>query len=355
MQKPPIPENDSERVKSLVDLDIIETPIIHSFECLTQLTKTLFDVPMVAITLIDSERQWLKAKQGLDFCETSRDLSFCAYAINQDDIFIVNDTLLDSRFFDHPSVVNDPKIRFYAGYPILSPLGYKVGTVCIMDHKPRVFPGEKLSCLKDIGWLVEAEMAAIKNKFHQKRLMEALKDAKRGQLIDSLTRLWNRKGIEKLLIEHAQFAKKHQEEFGIAMVDIDNFKSVNDKYGHCAGDAVLQEVSRRMLVACRESDFIGRWGGEEFLVIINGNRPTELVSIAERLRKNVCDSMISYQHMLLPVSITIGLDIWHPANSLDIEKMVNGPDKAMYEGKTSGKNKVVCNFKVPSTSLTHAC
>ncbi|MBV8802410.1 MAG: GAF domain-containing protein, partial [Gammaproteobacteria bacterium] len=120
MQKPIIPENESERVKSLIELNILDTPVTQSFERLTRITKVLFNVPMVTITLIDSERQWFKSKQGLDYCETSRDLSICAHAINQDDIFIINDTLLDSRFFDHPAVVGEPNIRFYAGYPILS-------------------------------------------------------------------------------------------------------------------------------------------------------------------------------------------------------------------------------------------
>lgn len=142
-----------------------------------------------------------------------------------------------------------------------------------------------------------------------------------------------------------QFAKQHQEEFSIGLINIDNFKLINEKYPYGTEDAVLREVGNRILSACRDSDFVGRWSDEEFLVIINGSHPAELVNVAERLRKNVCDRMIVYQDVLIPASVTVGLDIFYPANSISAEHIINKLNTALHTEKTCGENKVVCNFE----------
>ena len=129
MKAPVKPTNEMSRILDLKDLNILDTPISKQFERITRITKSLYNVPIVAISLVDQERQWFKSIQGLDVCETSREVSFCGHTILQDEIFIINDTLLDQRFNDNPLVTSDPKIRFYAGFPIKSKNGNKIGSL----------------------------------------------------------------------------------------------------------------------------------------------------------------------------------------------------------------------------------
>jgi GAF domain-containing protein len=110
--------------------------------------------------LVDAERQWFKSHHGLDVTETHRDASMCAHAILEDDVFVITDALRDDRFADNPYVARTPRLRFYAGVP-LSPSGSQcVGTLCIMDHRPRVLNEPQLERLRELGRMVEAELVA---------------------------------------------------------------------------------------------------------------------------------------------------------------------------------------------------
>jgi GAF domain-containing protein len=118
----------------------------------------LFDVPAVLITLVDEHRQWFKSCFGLQANETSREVSFCAHAIHQRDIMVVPDTLQDHRFAGNPVVVDGPRVRFYAGCPLFLPDGNCVGTLCIVDQRPRQLSTEEARLLRDLGALVEREL-----------------------------------------------------------------------------------------------------------------------------------------------------------------------------------------------------
>ena len=110
------------------------------------------------MTLVDRERQWFKSRHGLDIPETPRDMSFCAHAILHEAPLVINDALKDERFADNPVVVGGPRVRFYAGVPLRSSDGSRVGTLCIGDHKPRDLSSSQLDLLKDIARLVEQEL-----------------------------------------------------------------------------------------------------------------------------------------------------------------------------------------------------
>lgn len=148
---PPIPNNESARLQALYQLNVLDTNPEACYDRLTRLTKHLFDVPIVVISLIDRDRQWFKSKQGLDVCETGRDVSFCGHTILSQDIFEITDALLDARFADNPLVVGDPKIRFYAGAPLITQTGFAVGTLCIIDTKPRKLTTDERQALRDMA------------------------------------------------------------------------------------------------------------------------------------------------------------------------------------------------------------
>ncbi|MER2491957.1 GAF domain-containing sensor histidine kinase [Catenovulum sediminis] len=128
--------NEDARLATLFSYDVLDTPAESAYDDLVSLASHICDKPIALISLIDARRQWFKAKVGLDATHTSKNIAFCSHAILQDDILEVPDTLEDERFFDNPLVTSEPKIRFYAGAPLITKQGYTLGTLCVIDKKP---------------------------------------------------------------------------------------------------------------------------------------------------------------------------------------------------------------------------
>lgn len=156
----PAPPDEERRLAALQGLGILDTEPEERFDRLTRLAAALFDVPIALVSLVDQDRQWLKSCQGLSVRETPREVSFCAHAILRREVMVVPDTLLDPRFADNPLVLGEPRIRFYAGYPLSLPGGECVGTLCVVDSRPRRLDQAAVQLLRDLGSLVERELAA---------------------------------------------------------------------------------------------------------------------------------------------------------------------------------------------------
>jgi len=131
-----IPDNESVRLSALHESGLLDTPREAEFDEIVKFASLLCDTPISLISLVDADRQWFKARIGLDVDETNRDVSFCSHAILQDQLFEVRDTILDKRFADNPLVVDDPSIRFYAGMPLVTSGGNRLGTLCVIDRSP---------------------------------------------------------------------------------------------------------------------------------------------------------------------------------------------------------------------------
>jgi len=144
----PIPSNERARIETLRQYSILDTETEESFDELTRLASMICRTPIALVSLVDADRQWSKAHRGLKLLETPRNISFCAHAIQQDGLLVVRDTLDDDRFRNNPLVLKDPYIRFYAGAPLVSPEGFKVGTLCVMDYAPRELDTEQLDALR---------------------------------------------------------------------------------------------------------------------------------------------------------------------------------------------------------------
>lgn len=163
--RPPIPDDEAERVAALKRLGILDTAPEERFDRHTRIASALFKVPIALVSLVDADRQWFKSCFGTDVCESSRETSFCAHAIaSNSDLLIVPDALQDDRFRDNPMVSDGPRIRFYAGAVLRSPEGKKVGTVCILDVRPRNLSDDEQKLLRDVAAAVEAEMCTPSQK-----------------------------------------------------------------------------------------------------------------------------------------------------------------------------------------------
>lgn len=135
--KAPLPPDEPQRLAELDRYDVLDTSPEESFDDLCELAARICQAPIALISLIDETRQWFKSTVGLGIAETSRDISFCAQAINQPGLFIVPDATQDPRFVENPLVTREPHIRFYAGAPLITPAGHALGTLCVIDREPR--------------------------------------------------------------------------------------------------------------------------------------------------------------------------------------------------------------------------
>lgn len=151
MKVSPLPENEKERLEILRSYQILDSAAEPDFDSIVDLASEICETPIAIITLVDDNRQWFKAKVGLNESETSRDVSFCAHAIHDEKILVVPDTLKDKRFHDNPFVTDNPKIRFYAGMPLTTSSGHKLGTLCVIDKKPRKLTKTQLKDLRILG------------------------------------------------------------------------------------------------------------------------------------------------------------------------------------------------------------
>jgi phosphoribosyl 1,2-cyclic phosphodiesterase len=157
-QNAPLADDEPTRLRSLRDLDVLDTGPEPRFDRYTELASTAFDVPIALVSLIDEDRQWFKSHHGLDVTETPRDMAFCAHAILDDEVFQVPDAIADPRFADNPLVVDDPRVRFYAGAPLTLSDGTRAGTLCVIDHRPRALDDDQLAELRRLADLVTAEL-----------------------------------------------------------------------------------------------------------------------------------------------------------------------------------------------------
>ncbi|WP_077530323.1 diguanylate cyclase domain-containing protein [Vreelandella utahensis] len=317
MKEPGIPDDEWRRLETLQSLNILDTPSEDRYDCVTRLARQLFSVPISLVTMVDANRQWFKSCAGLSTRETPRRVSFCGHAILGDEVFVIPDTRADERFMDNPLVVDEPYIRFYAGCPYRAPDGSNLGTLCIIDRKPRQLTQEDIQALRDLTSFVEREIAFLEIA-----------------TVDELTQVSNRRGFMKMADHTLSFCRRHSVPASLVFLDLDGFKTINDTLGHAEGDRVLAVFAGKLRQVCRESDILARLGGDEFAVLLTNtgtDRAEEFVArvqeaLDESIREVDADYSIVFSHG------TIEFD---PHRHNTVEDMLMEGDRLMYECKRS--------------------
>lgn len=317
MIKPDTPANEAERLHALRTLEILDTSHEERFDRVTRMAKRMFGVEISLVSLVDAERQWFKSKQGLDATETSREISFCGHAINQDGLFIIPNALEDQRFFDNPLVTGGPNIRFYAGYPLKLRQGINVGTLCLIDSKPKYLEEEDRQLLSDLGAMIELEIRSIQLA-----------------TLDELTLISNRRGF-LTLAEHAQkICQRKNISIALILFDLNKFKPINDHFGHHEGDFALRQFAEAMRRAFRESDVIGRLGGDEFVAMLTGVNDEQVSLVLDRFKSEV-DAINKAINKPYTIAYSAGVAHFPSDTEKSLEEMVAVADASMYESKNS--------------------
>jgi diguanylate cyclase (GGDEF)-like protein len=165
---------------------------------------------------------------------------------------------------------------------------------------------------------------------------------------DAMTGVWNRAAIQEILQAEVARAQREKIPAGILLLDLDHFKQINDQYGHLAGDSVLREAARRMKGRLRAYDSVGRYGGEEFLVVLPGCDQTAAAHQAERLRQAISEKLFDVPEGEIPVTISIGATSTSRDGGGEIDSLLRAADAALYRAKEGGRNRVECAPHVPA-------
>lgn len=215
-----------------------------------------------------------------------------------------------------------------------------IGTLCVIDREPRDFEESDCATLRDLALLVEAELQREQLTDSQRKWLVERDELLQKSSVDSLTHAWNRGAIMELLAGEVTRATRGTE-LSVAMVDIDHFKNVNDTYGHQTGDIVLAEVAARLASAVRDFDRIGRYGGEEFLVVLSDCGDREADMVCERMRAKIAEAPIQARDGTpIPVTASIGVTTFSAAVSTG-DELIAGADQALYAAKETGRNRVM--------------
>lgn len=318
MKKPEIPPDEKERLATLHAMRILDTAPEERFDRLTRLAQRLFDVPVAIVSLVDAERQWFKSRQGIGIAETPRDISFCGHAILEDEVFTVPDALADPRFCDNPLVLEDPKIRFYAGCPVAALDGKKMGTLCVIDRKPRQLSEAELRLLQDLGKIVEAELGR-----------------RTSELEDQLTGETSRQGFVTLLRYVLEFSREMNYPIALLVVCLRKLPQLNQLYGHGTGDRAILEVARLLGRTVRRSDISGRLGADEFYVFLP-KCTSNYASLVKARLGNELRSLNAERKFPCDLELSSAAVEWLPGGSESVEDLVFHAETVMREVK--GKN-----------------
>lgn len=349
-----VPQDEAARIQALRDYAILDTPQEEAFDDIATLASCVCETPIALVSLTDSDRQWFKARVGLQTTETHRDHAFCAHAIlRPEEVMIVNDASRDPRFADNPLVTGEPGIRFYAGAPLVTPRGEALGTVCVIDRAPRELPADRLEALRALSRQAVAQLelrrtiaelgrAADDLRSRQREIescrvrLDAANAALAEQCVtDGLTGVSDRRAFDTALHKELARASRDGVPLSLLLVDVDDFRTFNDEFGHEAGDQALRRVAELLAANSRPFDVVARYGGDEFALILPRAGATAALSVAERMRRTIGAAPRGGR----PVTVSIGAST--SGGEADGAPLIAQAERALFRAKARGRNQVV--------------
>ena len=324
-----VADTEAARVAALRDYQVLDTEAERSFDRISRAAADVCGTSMAVVSFIDDYRSWPKSSIGFVATETPRELSFCMHALQHDGVMIVRDATLDTRFAANPFVTGTFGLRFYAGAPLCTADGHRLGTLCVLDRSAR---GEGLTGVQ--SRMLETLAAQVVAELELRRTVARLHWAAHH---DALTGLPNRLLFHECLgTALLTAAARRGYRIGVALLDLDDFKQVNDAYGHDAGDALLRHVATVLAGFAAPGETAARLGGDEFILILPDCGPGAALTrrmddLMARLRQPFW-----FNGHRLDGRASIGMAC-SPGQGRDAGTLLKHADLAMYQAKAAGR------------------
>ncbi|MFV0625700.1 putative bifunctional diguanylate cyclase/phosphodiesterase [Sphingomonas sp. ac-8] len=327
-RQPPSARDEEARIAAVADYWSAGSDPDAEFDHVVQLAASLFGVATALVSLVGRDEQTFVARAGLDICGTSREVSFCAHALDRDDPMVIEDALLDPRFAANPLVLGAPHIRFYAGMPLRVTSGAVLGTLCLINPAPRTLDAHQRHLLASLAQIVVDRLELRRS---QRRYRASEQRLSRLAHVDQLTGLANRAQLH----ERANEILARDGQAALLLFDLDGFKFVNDVFGHATGDRLLCAVADRLRSLLDERHLLARLGGDEFVILLIGvSDAREAYGIAEDLRRSFRKGfLVEDQDLQLETCVGLALAPYHGDN---VETLLRHADLALYRAKEEG-------------------
>lgn len=325
------PPNETDRLQALHAYQVLDTLPEQAYDDIVRLASFICSTPIALVSMVDENRQWFKARLGMDLAQTARDISFCAHALAQmDELLIIQDTQADSRFTDNPMVWSAPHIRFYAGAPLLTSTRQVLGTLCVLDYTPRDLSPEQKFALSALARQVVAQLE-LRRKTNRLELLSTT---------DALTELPNRHASLGTLQEEFDRSQRYALPLSFLLVEIDQFKQLNAKSGRAVGEDILKSVAGVLRKEARSHDTVGRYGDSTFAVILPSTGKDDSIVVAERLRRAVETLSLASRITISVGMSSLNLSMSEVAAMTDAGILVNAASAGLEQAKRNGSNQV---------------
>jgi diguanylate cyclase (GGDEF)-like protein len=313
--------------------DLMQTPLEARFNRLVRVTRRALDTRVAAISFLSKDTEWFKAATGWNVSELPAGRSLAAALIGDDGPVAVADLQADDRTRSHALVTGSPRFRFCAMYPLTDRFENTIGAVAAYDTEPRKVTAEVLEAISDVGELAQRELLLTELGGVQQQLLAKLDTSRRQAMLDELTRLWNRRAGIMLLEQALEAGTRRDSMVGICIADADEFKVVNDRYGHAMGDVVLRKLAAGIVDSVRPGDIVCRLGGDEFLLVIPDVNQEQLEAIMDRVRRRVQSMIIRTRSNEVRVTVSVGGYLASRGGAASAEDLLHRADEEMYRAK----------------------
>ncbi|WP_417826889.1 sensor domain-containing diguanylate cyclase [Thalassospira povalilytica] len=345
MKKAELPDNEAARQKSLESMGILTSDADPELDRITRVAQRIFGSEIVAISLLDNDRQFFKSNINQPTSETPRDISFCGHAILGDKTFVVEDAEHDERFHDSPLVTGIPNVRAYAGVPLTNPDGFKIGALCVVDTQTRHFSEEDLQILEDLGHWAETAIALRYGARTPQQVLDDLDPAKHEFLIDPMTRTWNDVGMKEFLHRELINARLKHDSLAIYRFEIDDHERLLQTYGKDTVNRIVQAIASVITSSLRDRDVVGRVDECGFACLMPGVRQEQTSFLGFKLCDTVREQCRFTDMEGDPVRITISVGAtWaDPDTKLHFKanRILEHAANAMDQAKADGFENVV--------------
>ena len=335
-----IVDPEADRLAALYRYEILDAPREVTFDRITGLAARVFDVPVAAISLVDADRIWYASCQGAEVTEMPREPGMCATTVLSPVPRIVPD-LLDDEIGRDNLLVRKGLVRFYAGAPLRTSDGHNLGALCLLDADPRTFGPRDVENLTDLAALVVTELELrLRTRQEVAAIRRAMaREHRRLRLLsvtDPLTGIANRRALTEGLALAMAEDLDVERPISLVLADLDHFKTINDRYGHAGGDRVLTAVAECLGKQVRPGDLVARFGGEEFIAMLNATSRTAAQGWAERTRLALEDLRVDG----VPVRVTASFGVATHDGAESADELIHRADLALYQAKRAGRNRV---------------